>query len=63
MENQVSLSKFFHEMEKYDHIVEEESDNVNSYDSYMERSTRREIGFISFHENRDPTYHLWSVGV
>ena len=63
MGNQVTMNAFFREMEKHNYMVEEEADNVNSYDSYMVRETRREIGFVSFHEDRKPTYHLWSNGI
>ena len=61
--NSVNMNTFFAEMEKHDYVVEEETDNVNSYDSYQERQTGREIGYVSFYEGREPTYHLWSYGV
>ena len=63
--NAVTMSEFFAEVAPIDHAIEDCTDQTDgtSRDSYTERATGREIGFVKFSEGREPTYHLWSAGV
>lgn len=65
--NNVTLQHFFSEVRKYDYEVVEETDNEHSYDSYVDKATGREIGYIEFHSDKDgpihETYHLWNYGI
>lgn len=61
----VSMSEFFDEVVKHDYRIEErqECDWGDSRDVYIDSTTGREIGFISFYEGLEPSHHLWSAGV
>ena len=53
----VSKEEFDKFMTKHDFVVFAEKDIEYWYDNYATRNGR-ELGFISYHSNRDTTYHI-----
>lgn len=60
MARKVTETEFFAYMNNWSYEVTAENDRINGYsnDCYIDTKTLSELGFISFHMERDPDYYV-----